>query len=128
MPKKIGVLSVAPDISMSLKNKIYNDNRAMIKNPGRIYTGQQLLIHLMEEKETETEEIEGEVYIIRSRLRRFLSCSTRYCSLCRYCRNYSHCLPLIVLDNTDDNVGIATDAGYDITQPVEGFKFLPVYR
>ena len=38
----------------------------MIKNPGRIYTGQQLLIHLMEEKETETEEIEGEVYIIRS--------------------------------------------------------------
>ena len=46
--------------------KIYNDNRAMIKNPGRIYTGQQLLIHLMEEKETETEEIEGEVYIIRS--------------------------------------------------------------
>lgn len=46
--------------------KIYNDNRTMIKNPGRIYTGQQLLIHLMEEKETETEEIEGEVYIIRS--------------------------------------------------------------
>ena len=31
-------------------------------------------------------------------------------------------LTLIVLDNTDDNVGIATDAGYDITQPVEGFN------
>lgn len=30
-------------------------------------------------------------------------------------------LTLTVLDNTDANVGVATDAGYDITQPVVGF-------
>lgn len=30
-------------------------------------------------------------------------------------------LTLIVLDNTDDNVGVATDLGYDITQPVADF-------
>ena len=30
-------------------------------------------------------------------------------------------LTLTVLDNTDGNVGIATDSGYDITQPVIGF-------
>ena len=31
-------------------------------------------------------------------------------------------LTLTVLDNTDANVGIATDFGYDITQPVTGFN------
>lgn len=31
-------------------------------------------------------------------------------------------LTLTVLDNTDDNVGVATDYGYDITQPVIGFN------
>ena len=30
-------------------------------------------------------------------------------------------LTLTVLDNTDGNVGVATDSGYDITQPVIGF-------
>ncbi len=30
-------------------------------------------------------------------------------------------LTLTVLDNTDSNVGVATDSGYDITQPVIGF-------
>ena len=31
-------------------------------------------------------------------------------------------LVLTVLDNTDSNVGLATDPGYDITQPVTGFN------
>lgn len=31
-------------------------------------------------------------------------------------------LTLIVLDNTDDNVDVATDPGYDITQPVADFN------
>ena len=31
-------------------------------------------------------------------------------------------LTLTVLENTDDNVGVATDYGYDITRPVTGFS------
>lgn len=63
----------------------------------------------------------GEIYGVPTEAGEFRITVKAVYSNPAYLPSYAE-LILTVLDNTDSNVGVATDFGYDITQPVTGFN------
>ncbi len=63
----------------------------------------------------------GEIYGVPTETGEFKITVMAVYSNPAYLPSYAE-LILTVLDNTDSNVSVSTDPGYDITQPVTGFN------